>query len=98
MVVDYGRIVRFVAEPPIGTEVFWKGQAFRLISIAPHIRSDGMETRILTWETDCMDCGCVFHTTTTMCVKVNSRRCEHHRSGRKANRFGKRVPNAVIPN
>lgn len=49
----------------IGTVMRWKGQAYELTAVRPHIRRDGGATIFLVWRTHCPHCGVEFEVTTS---------------------------------
>lgn len=75
--------IDFLSSPPIGTVVALDGQEYEMISSAPHQRKDGTPTTLLTWTTQCPDCGRRFQVTTGLVTKGLNRRCADHRQALK---------------
>ncbi|MBA4754572.1 MAG: hypothetical protein H2050_07060 [Sphingobium sp.] len=75
--------IDFLSSPPIGTVVALDGQEYEMISSAPHQRKDGTPTTLLTWATQCPDCGRPFQVTTGLVTKGLNRRCADHRQALK---------------
>lgn len=66
--------------PPVGFEVHQRYNTYRVTDVIPYVRkSDGKETYVLVWESECHDCGCKFSVTTGMQInKYMNRRCAEH--------------------
>lgn len=66
----------FPSPPEEGTTIFIRGQANVMIGFRDHIRSDGEDTHILTWRSDCTGCGHEFEQTTGKSFSSFRRRCK----------------------
>ncbi|WP_286864859.1 hypothetical protein [Sphingobium sp.] len=75
--------IDFRSPPSIGTVVVLDGQKYEMITSAPHQRKDGTATSLLTWATNCPDCGQPFQVTTGLVTKGLNRRCADHRQALK---------------
>jgi len=73
----------FSQTPPVGLVLSLDGQEYEMISSAPHQRKDGTPTTLLTWTTQCPDCGRRFQVTTGLVTKGLNRRCADHRQALK---------------
>lgn len=86
--------VHFLTTPPVGTILMLDAQRYELIGVEPYLRKDGGESRLLTWQAHCPDCGKPFEIKTGLKSKDLSRRCVDHRAGLRP--VGKRGDRVVI--
>jgi hypothetical protein len=75
-------ITIFETEPPLGSRILLDDQAYELVGSEPYRRkSDGVMSRVLTWETLCPvdGCGASFRVQTGLSIKSLCRRCVEHK-------------------
>ena len=70
---------RYRVTPPIGKVFVHDGQRYELIHSRSHQRQDGQSTTILTWQSQCADCGRPFVMTSGLSVTSIIRRCDLHK-------------------
>lgn len=63
-------------EVPDGFAVLHDGQVYRLVGVRDYERVDGTNSAVLTWESDCPECGAVFAVTMGKMFREPRRRCE----------------------
>jgi hypothetical protein len=71
--------VNFRITPKAGKTIKVEDQVYRLIGSAPYAKAEGELSVILTWESQCAECGETFTTTSALITKYLSRRCRKHR-------------------
>lgn len=86
-------LFQFDAEPALGTVIVLDGlQRYVLVRADPHIRLDGVETRLLFWAADCPVCGEPFLAKSGLMVRALNRRCQtHKRPGQRVNKAKRRA-------
>lgn len=72
-------IARFTEPPGIGTAISHDDQEFRLVLAEPYTRKDGERSAVLTWASECLDCGGAFTFNSGLAVFVKRRRCDQHK-------------------
>lgn len=73
----------FLTKPPAGTLLFVDDQRYRLAIVEPYTRADGASSAVLTWSTECPDCGATFEVKTGLKGKDINRRCSSCRTPMK---------------
>lgn len=72
--------IQFLTTPRGGKVITFDGQRYVLMEHRLHYRKrDGEPTVILSWESQCADCGTTFSTTTPLTAQYITRRCKKHR-------------------
>jgi hypothetical protein len=71
--------VNFRVVPLAGKKIRFKQQTYLLIGSAPYHKDNGELSVILTWQTECPECGERFETTSALVTKYLTRRCKKHR-------------------
>jgi hypothetical protein len=84
--------VNFRVVPLAGKVIRYRDQPYRLVGSEPYQRSDGELSVILTWQSQCPECGATFTTTSGLVTRYLTRRCPQHRKAGKPV-SGKNKPN-----
>ena len=91
-------VFKLSSEHGVGTSVLYDGQTYTIISIDPHIRSDGKQTTLISWHSECATCGAGFVSRTPVAVRNLNRRCSVHKSfGRAATKAAKERKRTYSP-
>lgn len=73
-------LIQFLTTPQVGNVITFDGQRYVLMEHRLHYRKrDSEPTVILSWESQCADCGAKFSTTTPLTAQYITRRCKKHR-------------------
>lgn len=76
--------IDFSDAPLIGFVMYDGGQRYEAINVEPYVRKDGQGSFVVTWASECMDCGAWFEFTSGLKQKAANRRCHKHRKPRIA--------------
>ena len=71
--------VNFRTVPMAGKKIQFKDQRYMLIGSEPYRKRNGELSVILTWQSQCPECGEFFTTTSALVARYLIRRCKKHR-------------------
>lgn len=54
------RALAYAEAPAVSTTAIWKGQTYKLADVQPHTCRNGEPSQVLTWRSNCWDCGKAF--------------------------------------
>jgi len=75
--------INFRVVPWVGKIIRYRNQHYELIGSEPYRRRDGELSVILTWQSQCPECGATFTTTSGLVTRYLTRRCpSHHKAGK----------------
>lgn len=76
-------------------------QRFTLLRIDPHTTKDGEASGIMSWQSNCMDCGASYRFTTGLATDSFYRRCKKCRRGKRFTGWppkGPRIKHTLLAN